>query len=46
MISWMKAIQSLVLTFRYLMDNNSFDGPMPPLDISDKYGLDLGEEEE
>jgi dipeptidyl aminopeptidase/acylaminoacyl peptidase len=29
----------------YLMDGNSFDGPMPPLDISEKYGIDLGGEE-
>jgi hypothetical protein len=25
----------------YVKDAKSFNGPMPPLDISDKYGLDL-----
>jgi len=25
----------------YVRDNKSIDGPMPPLDIADKYGLDL-----
>jgi dipeptidyl aminopeptidase/acylaminoacyl peptidase len=30
----------------YVKDLNPMDGPMPPLDISDSYGLDLEEEEE
>jgi dipeptidyl aminopeptidase/acylaminoacyl peptidase len=28
----------------YVKDKRPLDGPMPPLDISDKYGIDLGEE--
>jgi hypothetical protein len=30
----------------YVKDKNPLDGPMPPLDISDSYGLDLEEDEE
>jgi dipeptidyl aminopeptidase/acylaminoacyl peptidase len=29
----------------YLKDGNPIDGPMPPYDLSDQYGLDLDEEE-
>lgn len=29
----------------YVRDKNPIDGPMPPIDISDNYGLDLEEEE-
>ncbi|MEJ2719996.1 MAG: prolyl oligopeptidase family serine peptidase [bacterium] len=29
----------------YLMEDKPVDGPMPPLDISDKYGLDLGSDQ-
>ena len=28
----------------YVMDAKLIDGPMPPLDISDRYGLDLKDE--
>jgi hypothetical protein len=30
----------------YVKDANPLDGPMPPLDISDSYGIDLGEDTE
>ena len=30
----------------YVKDAKPLDGPMPPLDISDSYGIDLGEESE
>ena len=29
----------------YVKDRKPLDGPMPPLDISENYGLDLEEEE-
>ena len=29
----------------YVKESKSIDGPMPPLDISDKYGIELTESE-
>lgn len=41
---WDVALRTLQWYDWYVKDGKPFDGEMPPVDISDQYGLDLGEE--